>query len=41
MSIAAANGSAAMIGILAERKLALPPEAMSLDADILPNWALA
>ncbi len=33
--------NAAMIGILAERKLRLRSEATALDADILPNWALA
>jgi N6-L-threonylcarbamoyladenine synthase len=32
--------NAAMIGILAERKLALRAEPTALDADILPNWAL-
>jgi N6-L-threonylcarbamoyladenine synthase len=32
--------NAAMIGILAERKLRLRPEATPHDADILPNWAL-
>jgi len=32
--------NAAMIGILAERKLSLRPEQTPLDADILPNWAL-
>ena len=32
--------NAAMIGILAERKLRLHPEGTSLDADISPNWAL-
>ncbi|MGO8929381.1 MAG: tRNA (adenosine(37)-N6)-threonylcarbamoyltransferase complex transferase subunit TsaD [Limisphaerales bacterium] len=32
--------NAAMIGILAERKLMLRPEATSSAADILPNWAL-
>ena len=32
--------NAAMIGILAERKLRLRPEATPQDADILPNWAL-
>jgi N6-L-threonylcarbamoyladenine synthase len=33
--------NAAMIGILAERKLGLGGEATSSAADILPNWALA
>jgi N6-L-threonylcarbamoyladenine synthase len=33
--------NAAMIGILAERKLARSPAPTSLDADILPNWPLA
>ena len=33
--------NAAMIGILAERKLARRTEATSSAADILPNWALA
>jgi len=33
--------NAAMIGILAERKLRLRGEAASFDADILPNWALS
>ena len=33
--------NAAMIGILAERKLAFAAHETSLDADILPNWALA
>jgi N6-L-threonylcarbamoyladenine synthase len=32
--------NAAMIGILAERKLAVRREATPSDADILPNWAL-
>ena len=32
--------NAAMIGILAERKLACRTEATPADADILPNWAL-
>ena len=32
--------NAAMIGILAERKLLLQTDATSTDADILPNWAL-
>ena len=32
--------NAAMIGILAERKLMLRAEPTTLDADILPNWAL-
>jgi N6-L-threonylcarbamoyladenine synthase len=32
--------NAAMIGILAERKLMRRPEATSSSADILPNWAL-
>jgi N6-L-threonylcarbamoyladenine synthase len=32
--------NAAMIGILAERKLGLRDESTSSDADILPNWAL-
>ncbi|HOX59118.1 MAG TPA: tRNA (adenosine(37)-N6)-threonylcarbamoyltransferase complex transferase subunit TsaD [Candidatus Paceibacterota bacterium] len=32
--------NAAMIGILAEQKLTLRPEPASLDADILPGWAL-
>jgi len=32
--------NAAMIGILAERKLNLRAEATTTDADILPNWAL-
>jgi N6-L-threonylcarbamoyladenine synthase len=32
--------NAAMIGILAERKLALAAHETSPDADILPNWAL-
>jgi N6-L-threonylcarbamoyladenine synthase len=32
--------NAAMIGILAERKLMLQTTATSSDADILPNWAL-
>lgn len=32
--------NAAMIGILAERKLKLRPEGTTTDADILPNWAL-
>lgn len=32
--------NAAMIGILAERKLALRAEPTSIVADILPNWAL-
>ena len=32
--------NAAMIGILAERKLTLQADATSSDADILPNWAL-
>jgi len=32
--------NAAMIGILAERKLRLRPEATPHDADILPNWTL-
>jgi N6-L-threonylcarbamoyladenine synthase len=32
--------NAAMIGILAERKLMLRTDATSSDADILPNWAL-
>jgi N6-L-threonylcarbamoyladenine synthase len=32
--------NAAMIGILAERKLKLRPEVTANDADILPNWAL-
>ena len=32
--------NAAMIGILAERKLKLRPAATPHDADILPNWAL-
>ena len=32
--------NAAMIGILAERKLQLRSETTSLDADISPNWAL-
>jgi N6-L-threonylcarbamoyladenine synthase len=32
--------NAAMIGILAERKLALRHEPTDLDADIRPNWAL-
>jgi N6-L-threonylcarbamoyladenine synthase len=32
--------NAAMIGILAERKLGLRAEATAPDADILPNWAL-
>ena len=32
--------NAAMIGVLAERKLGLRPEATPPDADILPNWAL-
>ena len=32
--------NAAMIGILAERKLSLRPAQTSFDADILPNWAL-
>lgn len=32
--------NAAMIGILAERKLRLRPESTPHDADILPNWAL-
>jgi hypothetical protein len=29
-----------MIGILAERKLAVRTDATLSDADILPNWAL-
>jgi N6-L-threonylcarbamoyladenine synthase len=33
--------NAAMIGILAERKLAVAAHETSPDADILPNWALA
>ncbi len=33
--------NAAMIGILAERKLRFHNEATALDADILPNWVLA
>jgi N6-L-threonylcarbamoyladenine synthase len=33
--------NAAMIGILAERKLMLRPELTSAAADILPNWALS
>jgi len=33
--------NAAMIGVLAERKLSLQAEATPADADILPNWALA
>jgi N6-L-threonylcarbamoyladenine synthase len=33
--------NAAMIGILAERKLTHGLEGTSLDSDILPNWALA
>jgi N6-L-threonylcarbamoyladenine synthase len=33
--------NAAMIGVLAERKLSLHAEATPADADILPNWALA
>ena len=33
--------NAAMIGILAERKLKLRGDTTSLDADICPNWALA
>lgn len=33
--------NAAMIGILAERKLRLGAEPTSLDADILPSWELA
>jgi N6-L-threonylcarbamoyladenine synthase len=32
--------NAAMIGILAERKLAVRTHATLSDADILPNWAL-
>ena len=32
--------NAAMIGILAERKLKLRSEETTIDADILPNWAL-
>jgi N6-L-threonylcarbamoyladenine synthase len=32
--------NAAMIGILAERKLRLRPESTPHDADILPNWTL-
>ena len=32
--------NAAMIGILAERRLALRPERTASDADILPAWAL-
>jgi N6-L-threonylcarbamoyladenine synthase len=32
--------NAAMIGILAERKLAVRTDATLSDADILPNWAL-
>jgi N6-L-threonylcarbamoyladenine synthase len=32
--------NAAMIGILAERRLKLRPEETTIDADILPNWAL-
>ena len=32
--------NAAMIGILAERKLSLRRAPVSQDADILPNWAL-
>jgi len=32
--------NAAMIGVLAERKLKLRPEATTPDADILPNWPL-
>jgi tRNA A37 threonylcarbamoyltransferase TsaD len=32
--------NAAMIGILAERKLQLRAEATAPDADIMPNWAL-
>ncbi len=33
--------NAAMIGILAERKLRLRADATSHDADILPSWALS
>jgi len=33
--------NAAMIGVLAERKLQLGSEGTARDADILPNWALA
>lgn len=33
--------NAAMIGILAERKIRLRSEPTALDADILPNWSLA
>jgi len=33
--------NAAMIAMLAERKLKLRPRPADLDADILPNWALA
>ena len=32
--------NAAMIGILAERKLMAPTQSLSLNGDILPNWAL-
>jgi N6-L-threonylcarbamoyladenine synthase len=32
--------NAAMIGILAERRLKLSPQTTSLDADILPSWSL-
>jgi N6-L-threonylcarbamoyladenine synthase len=32
--------NAAMIGVLAERKLARSPAGQSLDGDILPNWEL-
>jgi N6-L-threonylcarbamoyladenine synthase len=33
--------NAAMIGLLAERKLKLGGETTSLDADICPNWSLS
>src|SRR5439155_10281800 len=33
--------NAAIIGILAERKLKLKQPATSMDADILPSWAMA
>jgi len=33
--------NAAMVGILAERKLILGPAPTAVDAEIAPNWALA
>jgi N6-L-threonylcarbamoyladenine synthase len=33
--------NAAMIGILAERKLMRQPQGTSFEAEIAPNWALA